>query len=132
MFFKALKHLLNLEREMQARDCDAVVGHTTVVFCRYLFMILERHLMRDSRTAGELFFACCDQIKDLTLVEALKLAFSLLQDKVHSLGLRIGDVISSMIEEPLGAVIIILQICSIFDSKKRVINKLAQSRRFSS
>lgn len=29
VFFKTVKHLFNLEREMQARDYDAVIGHTT-------------------------------------------------------------------------------------------------------
>lgn len=104
VFFKTVKHLLNLEREMQVRDYDAVIGHTTVVFCRFLFMSLEQRLMTDSRTAGELFFACCDEIKDLTLVEALQLAFTLLRDKVSGLCTTIGEVILSLIDETFGAV----------------------------
>lgn len=105
VFFKTVKHLLNLEREMQARDYDAVIGHTTLVFCRYLFMSLEQRLATDSRTAGELFFACCDEIKDLSLLEALKLAFCMLRDKVHGLGMAIGEVLTSLIDETLGVVI---------------------------
>lgn len=85
VFFKTVKHLLNLEREMQVRDYDAVFGHMTVVFCRYLFMSLEQRLMTDSRTAGELFSACCNEIRDLTLIESLQLAFSLLRDKINGL-----------------------------------------------
>jgi hypothetical protein len=124
VFFKAVKHLLNLEREMQVRDYDAVIGHTTVVLCRYLFMSLEQRLMTDSRTAGELFFACCDEIKDLTLMGALQLAFSLLRDKVHALGMAIGDVISQLIDETLGAVMKTLRIGSIFELKN---NELSTS-----
>lgn len=64
-----------------------------------------------------MFFACCDEIKDLTLVEALQLAFSMLRDKVHALGMAIGDVISRLIDETLGAVMKILRISSIFELK---------------
>lgn len=112
VFFKTVKHLFNLEREMQVRDYDAIIGHTTVVFCRFMFMSLEQRLMTDSRTAGELFFACCDEIKDLTLMEALQLVFSLLRDKVSGLCMATGDAIMSMVDETLGAVMKQLRICS--------------------
>ena len=32
-----LKHTLNLGREMESRDFDALIGHITVVMCRYVF-----------------------------------------------------------------------------------------------
>ena len=118
VFFKTVKHLLNLEREMQVRDYDAVIGHTTVVFCRFLFMSLEQRLMTDSRTAGELFFACCDEIRDLTLIESLQLAFTLLRDKVNGLCQTTGEAIMSLIDETFGAVMKQLSIGMAFYHEK--------------
>lgn len=110
VFFKTVKHLLNLEREMQVRDYDAIIGHTTVVFCRFLFMSLEQRLATDQKTAGELFFACCAEVRDVTLLEALQLAFSLLRDKVKALAGVVDDLISSLFDEALGAVIDMLRL----------------------
>lgn len=110
VFFKTVKHLLNLEREMQVRDYDAIIGHTTVVFCRFLFMSLEQRLATDQKTAGELFFACCAEVRDVTLLEALQLAFSLLRDKVKALAVVGDDLISSLFDEALGAVIDMLRL----------------------
>jgi hypothetical protein len=105
VFFKTVKHLLNLEREMRVRDYGAIIGHTTLVSCRFLSMSLKQRLTTDQRTAGDLFFACCDEIRDLTELEALQLAFSLLRDKIHNLGVAIEDPISSLIDKTLGTVI---------------------------
>jgi hypothetical protein len=44
VFFKTVKHLLNLEREMQVRDYDAIIGHTTLFFCRFLFVSINKTL----------------------------------------------------------------------------------------
>ena len=110
VFFKTVKHLLNLEREMQVRDYDALIGHTTVVFCRFLFMSLEQRLATDQRTAGELFFACCAEVRDVTLLDALQLAFSLLRDKINVLAGVVDDLISSLFNETLGAVIDMLRL----------------------
>jgi hypothetical protein len=95
---------------MQVRDYDAIIGHTTVVFCRFLFMSLEQRLATDQKTAGELFFACCAEVRDVTLLEALQLAFSLLRDKVKALAVVGDDLISSLFDEALGAVIDMLRL----------------------
>ena len=38
VFFKMAKHYLKLEKEMQMRDYDGLVSHTTIVMIRYLFL----------------------------------------------------------------------------------------------
>ena len=45
--FKMLKDTLKLEREMESRDFDALIGHITVVMCRYLFLAFERRCHDD-------------------------------------------------------------------------------------
>ena len=69
--FKMLKHTLNLEREMESRDFDALIGHITVVMCRYVFLAFEQRCRDDPRPLGSLFYACCEEQKDLSFLEAL-------------------------------------------------------------
>ena len=71
--FRMLKHTLNLEREMESRDFDALIGHITVVLCRYLFLAFEQRCRNDPRTLGSLFYACCEEQKGLDFLEALAL-----------------------------------------------------------
>lgn len=36
VFFKMMKHHLNLEKETQLRDYDGIIGHTTIAMVRYI------------------------------------------------------------------------------------------------
>ena len=69
--FKMLKDTLNLQREMESRDFDALIGHITVALFRYPFLAFERRCHDDPRTLGSLFYACCEEQKDLGFLEAL-------------------------------------------------------------
>ncbi|MCW5213588.1 transposase, partial [Desulfobulbus sp. TB] len=41
VFFKMMKRCLNLEREVQLRDYDGLIGHITIVMSRYIFLSFE-------------------------------------------------------------------------------------------
>ena len=69
--FKVLKSTLNLEREMESRDFDALLGHLTVVLCRYVFLAFEQRCQDAPRSLGSLFYACCEEQKDLGFLDAL-------------------------------------------------------------
>ncbi|MCI5224762.1 MAG: IS4 family transposase, partial [Candidatus Electrothrix sp. AR4] len=58
VFFKMMKHYLNLEREAQLRDYDGLIGHITIVMSRYIFLSFEQRCHDDPRTIGSLFYAC--------------------------------------------------------------------------
>jgi len=77
VFFKMAKHHLNLEREVQLRDYDGIVAHTSLVFSRYLFLAVQQRFHDDPRSIGSLYHACCEEMHDLTLVEALHRLMSL-------------------------------------------------------
>lgn len=77
VFFKMAKHHLNLEKEVQLRDYDGLVAHTSLVFSRYMFLALQQRFHDDPRSIGSLYHACCSEIQDLTLVEALLLSSTL-------------------------------------------------------
>jgi hypothetical protein len=81
-FFKMAKSFLNLATEFQSRSFDAMVAHATVVCCRYIMLELARRTTNDPRTLGTLFYAVCDELRQISFTEALAL---LLQELVETL-----------------------------------------------
>jgi hypothetical protein len=109
VFFKMMKHHLNLEKEAQLRDYDGIVGHTTIAMTRYIFLAVEQRCHDDQRTIGSLFFACSEEIKDLSLIEALQRLLSLVFDKVRSSGEVAEHVVITMIDAIMGAAVEFIQ-----------------------
>jgi len=93
-----MKHHLNLEKEVQLRDYDGIVGHTTIVMARYMFLAVEQRCHDDQRTIGGLFFACSEEIKDLSLMDALQRLLVLALDKVRSSGEFAEAIVIAMID----------------------------------
>jgi IS4 transposase len=109
VFFKMAKHHLNLEREVQLRDYDGLVAHTTLIFTRYMFLALQQRFHDDPRSIGSLFHACCDEIQDLTLLDALQRLMSLALEKVRKSGEFAEAMISAMLDAVMGAAVDILK-----------------------
>ncbi len=103
VFFKMAKHHLNLEREVQLRDYDGLVAHTSLVFSRYMFLALEQRFHDDPRSIGSLYHACCSEIGDLTLVDALQRILALALDAVRQSGEFAEAVVLAMVDAIMGA-----------------------------
>jgi hypothetical protein len=86
VFFKMAKQHLNLSKEIQCRDYDALIAHTSIVFLRYMFLSFECRLSSDKRTFGDLFYACCEEMRDLTYMESLMRILTLAIDNLRKLG----------------------------------------------
>jgi hypothetical protein len=86
VFFKMAKQHLKLAKEMQCRDYDALVAHTSIVFMRYMFLAYQNRIETDNRTFGELFYACCEEISDISFVEALYRIMTLAGNQLKALG----------------------------------------------
>jgi hypothetical protein len=86
VFFKMAKQHLKLTKEMQCRDYDALVAHTTIVFLRYMFLAYQHRIETDDRTFGELFYACCDEVSDISFVESLYRIMTLAGNQLKKLG----------------------------------------------
>ncbi|MBW2647750.1 MAG: IS4 family transposase, partial [Deltaproteobacteria bacterium] len=54
-----------LAKEIQYRDYDAPIAHTTVVFMRYMLLSYQYCLETDHRAFGDLFYACCEELSDI-------------------------------------------------------------------
>ncbi|MCG8471783.1 MAG: transposase [Desulfobacterales bacterium] len=72
VFFKMAKQHLRMDSEIQSRRFDALVAHVSIVFLRYLFISWRMRMKEDQRSFGEVFRATLPEIRDVTLLEALK------------------------------------------------------------
>lgn len=109
VFFKMMKHYLNLEREAQLRDYDGLIGHITVVMSRYIFLAFEQRCQDDPRTIGSLFHACSDELHDIDFLSALQKILAKAIEKVRSAGVIAEDVALAIIDSVMSTAIDILQ-----------------------
>lgn len=86
VFFKMAKQHLKLSKEIQARDFDSLIAHTSIVFMRYQFLSYEQRMRTDCRTFGDMFYACCDELGDITLFEALRRLVTVAIDSLRKAG----------------------------------------------
>ncbi|MBU0946876.1 MAG: IS4 family transposase, partial [Proteobacteria bacterium] len=61
------------------------------------------------RTLGSLFFACSDEMEDLSLVEALQRILSLAMEQIRSTGIVAEDVALSLVDSIMSIAIDMIQ-----------------------
>jgi len=83
VFFKMAKHYLKLDSEIQVRDFDSILAHSTIVMMRYIFLAVEQRMSSDERTIGGLFLEAGEELRDLSLTEALVRILSLVWHRVR-------------------------------------------------
>jgi len=86
VFFKMAKQHLKLAKEIQCRDFDALIAHTSIVFMRYMFLAYQSRIETDHRTFGDLFYACCDEMADISFIEALYRILTLAGERLREIG----------------------------------------------
>lgn len=82
VFFKACKSLLQLGKEYQIRSYDGLVGHTTIVLIRYIMLSFSVRNSEDNRTIGGLFLETTEEVRDITVCEAIQLMMDVLSEVV--------------------------------------------------
>lgn len=87
VLFKMSKQHLKLVKEIQCRDFDMLIAHTSIVFMRYMFIAYRVRMETDQRTFGELFYACCQELDDISFVEALQRILTLAVEQLRQLGI---------------------------------------------
>ena len=86
VFFKMAKQHLKLAKEIQCRDFDALIAHTSIVFMRYMFLVYQCRIETDHRTFGDLFYFCCDEVSDISFIEALYRILTLAAYQLKTIG----------------------------------------------
>ena len=71
VLFKISKHYLKLDTELESRSFESLYAHCAIVFLRYLMLAYENRIAEDDRTCGELFFLICNELRDITYLQAL-------------------------------------------------------------
>ena len=77
---------LKLNTEIQRRDYDDLIAHTTSVFMCYMFLSYQCRMKKDHRSFGDLFYAHCDGIADISFIEVLFRLLTLAADKLREMG----------------------------------------------
>ena len=96
-FFKTTKSCLKLGKEYQNRNYMTAVASTAIVFTRYTILEWVRRHDNDVRTHGKLFLMMCDEVRNMTISEALAQLLALLLDTVS----QFGEQISELLKETL-------------------------------
>jgi hypothetical protein len=103
VFFKMCKSHLQLAKEFQGRSYDAMVAHTTIVFCRYIMLAMEKRNSEDDRTFGELFYLCCDEIQDIKFSTAIQLLLEMLVEHLRNYQISTDDAIHMFLSNFISA-----------------------------
>ncbi len=72
VFFKMCKQHLKLVKEIQIRNYDGLIGHTSLVIARYNILSLFQRESTDQRSFGDLFRACNEELANVTFLDALR------------------------------------------------------------
>ncbi|MBT4089207.1 MAG: transposase [Deltaproteobacteria bacterium] len=71
VFFKMCKQHLKLVKEVQLRNFDGLIAHTTVVMMRYNLLSYERRMNVDLRSYSDVFREFFDELANLSFIDAL-------------------------------------------------------------
>jgi len=105
VFFKMSKQYLHLEKGVQLRTFDGLIAHSTIAMMRYLFLSYRQRCETDDRTLGELFRAGCNEVRDISLLEALQRILTLVADALLRIELASEQFIQQLIDDIMGTIV---------------------------
>jgi len=105
VFFKMSKQHLKLVKEIQSRDFNSLIAHTTIVMMRYNFLSFFQRQSVDNRSIGYLFRCCCQEMENIGFIDSLQRIMSMaiaILKKTYKLS---EEVIGGMIDTVMGETI---------------------------
>jgi DNA-binding SARP family transcriptional activator len=108
VFFKMAKQHLKLVKEIQARDFDSLVAHTSIVFVRYQFPAYEQLIRTDNRTFGQLFYSVYEEMADIAFLESLLRILTMAIDKLRKAGEFSEKIYRKLIDVVMGQAVKLL------------------------
>ena len=76
---------------------------------RYIFLSFEQRCHDDPKTLGSLFFACSEELRDLSLFEAMQRLLSLALEKVRAAGIITEDAVLAIVDAVMTVALDMLQ-----------------------
>ena len=98
VFFKMCKQHLKLVKEIQIRNYDGLIAHTSLVIARYNILSLFQRQRIDQRSFGELFRACNEEMSNLTFMASLERIMRLVLANLQQLYSFAEQMIQNMLE----------------------------------
>ncbi|MDR0631716.1 MAG: hypothetical protein LBF54_00505 [Holosporaceae bacterium] len=74
-----------------------------IVFARYMMLALENRTQRDERSMGKLFYSACNELSDITWIEAFRLLMETFLSVVADKYMLEDDEIESLFEAFIAA-----------------------------
>ncbi|QBH12430.1 IS4 family transposase [Desulfobacter hydrogenophilus] len=102
VFFKMCKQHLKLVKEIQIRNYDGLVGHTSLVIARYNILSLYQRQCMDQRSFGELFRACNDEMTNLSFMVSLERIMRLALVNIRQLFNFTERMVQVMLDQVMG------------------------------
>jgi hypothetical protein len=105
VFFKMCKQHLQLVKEIQIRNYDGLIGHTSLVIARYNLLSLFQREHVDQRSFGDLFRACHDELTNISFIAALQRIMIMVKaflQKAHSIS---NEIIQTILDQIMGTAI---------------------------
>jgi hypothetical protein len=102
VFFKMCKQHLKLIKEIQIRNYDGLIGHTSLVIARYNILSLFQREGVDQRSFGDLFRACNEELANISFLAALKRIMQLALVTLREVQKLSEKVIDSMLDAIMG------------------------------
>jgi len=108
VFFKMAKQHLKLVKEIQTRDFDSLVAHTSIVFVRYQFLAYEQRIQTDNRTFGQIFYCVYEEMADIAFYESLQRILTMAIDKLRKAGEFSEKIYHKLIDVVMGQAVKLL------------------------
>lgn len=105
VFFKMCKQHLKLAKEIQIRNYDGLIGHTSLVFARYNLLTLFQRQRVDQRSFGDLFRDCNEEMANITFLDALQRIMSLAMAALRELYNLSEKIVQSILDTIMGTAI---------------------------
>ena len=122
--FKVSKSLLKLGKEFQPVNYNTTVSSTAIVFTRFILLEWLRRKNNDWKTMGELFFICCEDVRDIELTEALERLLSIFMEGLKNGTVQIGDSIRiEILDWYVSQPVFIQQICALQLNDAGILNE---------
>jgi hypothetical protein len=106
VFFKMCKQHLKLVKEVQFRDFDGLIGHTSMVIARYNILTWFQRQKVDQRSFGDLFRFCNEEMENIKFVDALKRIMQMAMAAILAAKAVSEQIVQSIMDVVMGAAII--------------------------
>lgn len=84
VYFKITKSYLKLAHSFRGLSYDAACAHVAIVATQYMILAIQNREQSDDRSLGELFYLMCDELDDVSYLEALEQLISLFTQLIKS------------------------------------------------